>query len=139
VAERKGFWSDEMSQNFMIGGEGAISTSLLSPKIAACRLGISTKTLKGHVDDGELRYINVGRGKKKTRRMFTGSDLDEFIERRGRRDVPCQSTNIKKVRSTTSTSSSKVIGFTDLRDARTREKLTHLNGTNATGQNGASR
>ena len=55
----------------MISGEGAIPTSLLSPKIAALRLGISTKTLKGHVDDGELRYINVGRGKKKPRRKFT--------------------------------------------------------------------
>src|SRR5216683_1468164 len=99
------------------GGDG-----LLTPKMAARYLGISVKTLTGHTDDGEIRYINVGRGKKKKRRMYTRPDLEEFKERRAQREVKCLSTGTRKARSTTTTSNSKVIAFTALRDARTREK-----------------
>jgi hypothetical protein len=99
-----------------------MSTLLLSPKIAACQLGISVKTLIGHVDDGEIRYINVGRGTKKIRRMFTGIDLEEFIERRAQRDMPCQSTGRKNHRTTNMTSSTAAIGFTAQRNARLAEK-----------------
>jgi predicted site-specific integrase-resolvase len=57
---------------------------LLTPKIAAERLGVSIKTLIGFARDGEIRYINVSRGKKKTRRMFTDQDIEDFKERRAR-------------------------------------------------------
>ncbi|QBP23787.1 DNA-binding protein [Bradyrhizobium diazoefficiens] len=95
-----------------------MSPHLRSPQSAAERLGVSVKTLNGYVRDGELRYINVGRGSKKQRRKFTDEDLDELIERRARRDVPCQSISTKTARSTISTSSTKVFAFTALRDAR---------------------
>jgi hypothetical protein len=39
-----------------------MSPPLLLPKMAAERLGVSTKTLNGYVQGGELRYINVGSG-----------------------------------------------------------------------------
>src|SRR6516164_2399569 len=37
---------------------------------AAAKLGCSIKTLNGHVDAGELRYVVIGHGKKRVRRMF---------------------------------------------------------------------
>ena len=99
-----------------------MSNSLRSPKKVADRLGVSIKTLNGFVRNGELRYINVGNGTKKMRRKFTDEDIQEFIERRARRDVPCRSTSTRTARSTTTTSNSKVIGFTALRDARDKTR-----------------
>ena len=110
-----------------------MSTPLRSPKETAAILGVSTKTVDGYVRDGELRYINVGRGTKKQRRMFTDEDIDDFIQGRGKRDVPCQSTSTKTARSITSTSGSRVLAFTALRDARANEKLKRSNATNGTG------
>ena len=69
---------------------------LRTPKEAAERLQTSVEQLTGFVRDGELKYVNLGRGKKRPRRMFTDEDLDEFIERRKRREVSellCRSTN----------------------------------------------
>ena len=112
-----------------------MSTQLRSPQSAAERLGVSVKTLNGYVRDGELRYINVGRGTKKLRRKFTDEDLEELIQRRAQRDVPCQSTSTRTARSTTTISNSRVIGFTALRDARANERLKHSNAPNETGRN----
>src|ERR1700739_2858414 len=110
--------------------------SLLSPKIAAGLLHISTKTLSGFVSDGEIRYVNVGRGKVKRRIMFTETDLAEFIEHRARRDVPCRSTSTTTARSITSISNSRVIGFTALRDARISERPKHSSETSGSGRRG---
>ena len=38
---------------------------LLTPAQAARRLGMSEKTLRGHVRTGDIRYVNVGRGKER--------------------------------------------------------------------------
>jgi excisionase family DNA binding protein len=38
---------------------------LKTPSEAARRLGISIRTLRSLVGDGDLRYINVGRGKQR--------------------------------------------------------------------------
>ena len=59
---------------------------LRTPKEAAERLHTSVEQLTAFVRDGELKYINLGRGKKRPRRMFTDEDLDEFIERRTRKE-----------------------------------------------------
>src|SRR5438105_1152321 len=83
---------------------------------ASAILDVSIKTLKGFVSRGEIRYIDVGNGLKKKRRMFTESDLLEFIERRGQRDIPCRCISANTARSITSISYSRVIGFTALRD-----------------------
>jgi hypothetical protein len=40
------------------------------------------------VRNGEIRYVIIGRGKKRPRRMFTAADVEEFIQRQTRRDVP---------------------------------------------------
>ena len=52
-------------------------TPLRTPRSAADWLGVSVKTLRGLVQDGELRYVNVGRGKKNIRRMFADEDLQD--------------------------------------------------------------
>ncbi|MFG1376105.1 helix-turn-helix domain-containing protein [Xanthobacter autotrophicus] len=88
---------------------------LLTMEEAAAELGISAKTLRGHVKDGQITYIAIGRGVKKPRRMFDVCDIEAFKERRRRTD-PCPSTNQRARRSTTSTSSGQVVGFMALRD-----------------------
>jgi excisionase family DNA binding protein len=90
---------------------------LLTPAEAADTLGVSVKTLVGHIKDGELRYINVGRGGKKPRRMFDLTDLSDFKERRTRRESPCRSINRNALPSTITTSRCEVIAFTALRNA----------------------
>jgi hypothetical protein len=113
---------------------------LLTPKQAAADIGISVKTLTGHANDGEIRYINVGRGKKKTRRMYDPNDIKEFKERRARREVPqCQSTATRKARSTTTISDSKVIAFTALQNARTNVTQNPSKLPSATGRNSKPR
>lgn len=90
----------------------------LDVKQAARKLGTTEDQVRGFVQDGELRYINVGRGKKRPRLRFTEADLDEFIERRMRKSEPiCQSTNRKSHRFTGSTSKSGAVGFTAQRNA----------------------
>ena len=78
------------------------------------RLRISEDMLRGLVRDGEMRFVNVGRGKIKPRIMFTDRDIDDFIAARQRR-LACPSTS-RKARRTTGTSSNVVVtGFAALR------------------------
>jgi hypothetical protein len=66
---------------------------LLTPNEAAHRLRICKKTLLAHVQAGDLRYIDVGLGKVKPRRMFAPADIIDFISRHTRKDSPpCWST-----------------------------------------------
>jgi excisionase family DNA binding protein len=111
------------------GGISAVTTpkrddGLLSLDEAAQHLNITPDQVKGFAQDGELRYINVGRGKKRPRIRFTIEDLNEFIERRKRRDVAaCQSIGRRsQPRITGSISKSEVIGFTALRAAQIARK-----------------
>lgn len=90
---------------------------------AARRLGVSIRTLRGLVSSGELRYVNVGRGKQREKMMFTDNDLDDLIAGRTRQKAQqCPSTSPKVRRSTTSTSSGEVIAFTARRNGRTDAK-----------------
>src|SRR5262249_9474167 len=91
---------------------------LRTPAEAARRLGCSIKTLNGHVASGALRYVDVGHGKRRQRRMFTDADLDDFIANQTRKDVPCPSTKTRARRSGSSISSSQVIDFTAPRRPR---------------------
>src|SRR5665647_567803 len=122
-----------------IGRRDQAASTSLTPKQAASFLRISVKTLTGHADDGEIRYTDVGRGKKNKRRMYEVADLEEFKKRRTRRDVPCQSTSTKKARSTISTSSSKENGFMALRDARIKEKQRPSSGRSGSARNNRPR
>jgi excisionase family DNA binding protein len=92
----------------------------LSPAQAAQELGISIKTLRGHVEDGSLPFINIGRGKKYRRMAFDPADLEDFKLRR--KETICPSTSIRTRPSTTTTSGSKVIGFMARLSALTAEK-----------------
>ena len=91
---------------------------------AAAKLNCSIKTLNGHVAAGELKYIVIGRGRKRTRRMFSDADLNEFITDKARKDAPCPSTRTETAvrRSSISTSKSTVIGFMEARSKRRAEK-----------------
>ena len=98
--------------------KAAGSPGLLVIGQAAAYLGITEDQVAGFVQDGELSYINVGRGKKRARYRFTIPDLQAFIEHRRRREVLCRSTSPKGHRSTTSTSRPEVIGFMAARVAQ---------------------
>jgi excisionase family DNA binding protein len=96
-------------------------TNLMDGKEAAKWLKITEDQLAALVHDGEISYINTGRGKKRPRRRFAEEDLEEFKARRRRREV-CLSGNPKTRRSTDMTSGSAVIGFTAQRNARLAKK-----------------
>jgi excisionase family DNA binding protein len=69
---------------------------LRTPKEVAAQLGCSLRTLRVHVQSGALRYINVGNGKKRERRMFAESDVDAFIYQQSRKktsDTPLNATH----------------------------------------------
>jgi len=93
---------------------------LRTPAEAARKLGCSVKTLRAHVAAGDLRYVIIGKGTKRPRRMFADPDLNEFIANQTRKDVPCPSTRIETAarRSSISISKSKVIGFMEARNRR---------------------
>jgi hypothetical protein len=78
---------------------------------AAAKLGCSIKTLNGHVASGALRYVIIGHGTKRPRRMFSVADLDAFIVNQTRKDVPCPSIATRAPRSGNTTSSGEVIAF----------------------------
>src|SRR5262245_28942520 len=97
-------------------------SDLKTPRETATRLRCSVKTLAMHVRSGALRYVIIGHGTKRPRRMFTEADINEFIECQTRREVPYPYTNRKARRSTTSTSNGDVVAFTALRSKRTGAK-----------------
>jgi excisionase family DNA binding protein len=98
-----------------------MSRDLLDSREAARRLNITPDQLAALVQDGEISYINVGRGRKRPRRRYTEEDIEEFLERRRRREA-CLSIGTRDHRSTVSTSRSAVIGFTAQRAARLARK-----------------
>ena len=79
---------------------------------AAAKLGISVKTLNGYVETGALKYVALGHGKRRKRKMFTDADLNEFIANQTRKDDPCPSTASRARRTGTSISGGEVIAFT---------------------------
>src|SRR5262249_21906522 len=91
---------------------------LRTPAEAARKLHCSVKTLNGHIASGALRYVVIGHGTKRPRKMLTDADLDQFIANQTRKDVPCPSTKTRARRSGSSISSSQVIDFTAPRRRR---------------------
>src|SRR5262245_38926120 len=82
---------------------------------AAAKLGISIKTLNGHVASGALKYVAIGHGKRRARKMFTDADLNEFIANQTRKEPPCLSDATRGRRFTRTTSRSTVVAFSALR------------------------
>jgi hypothetical protein len=89
---------------------------------AAAKVGCSEKTLKGFIDSGALRYVNIGHGTKRPRRRFTDSDIAEFIANQTEKDSPCPSIETRARRTGISISNGEVIGFTARRSARAAAK-----------------
>lgn len=63
-----------------------IAPPLLSMAEAAKLLGICVKTLRRHVQAGEISYIAIGRGTKRPWRKFAVEDIEEFKARHRRTD-----------------------------------------------------
>jgi excisionase family DNA binding protein len=61
---------------------------LLRPVEAAKRLRMSVKTLRKHVRDGSIRFVEIGRGAVRRRMAFTTTQLDDFIKRRSGLNLP---------------------------------------------------
>src|SRR5262245_7164500 len=57
----------------------SVPGGLLTAAQAAAKLNCSIKTLNTHVKAGGLRYVAIGHGVKRSHRMFTDADLNEFI------------------------------------------------------------
>jgi excisionase family DNA binding protein len=81
-----------------------VTTSLRTPLEAAARLRCSLKTLRRHVETGRLRYVEIGHGKHRSRRMFADADINAFIELQTREDIPCQfsKTRVRHIGASTS-------------------------------------
>jgi hypothetical protein len=96
---------------------------LLLPPQAAARLNVTVEQLFALVRDGELRYVNIGRGAKRPRYAFTDADINQLIEKRQTREATCPSIGPKNPRRISgSTSKSLVVGFTALRNAQIARK-----------------
>jgi hypothetical protein len=80
---------------------------------AAARLRMSPKTFDAHVEAGAIRYVLVGRGTVRQRRMFTDRDLDEFVANQTRKDVPlpCLSAKTRAHPIGTTISNGEVVAF----------------------------
>jgi hypothetical protein len=89
-----------------------------TPAEAAAKLGCSIKTLNGHVAAGALKYVIVGHGMKRPRKMFADADLDQFIAAQTRKDQPCPSAAIRGRRTGSTTFKSEVVAFSDLQRRR---------------------
>src|ERR1700722_11300357 len=106
--------------------ESRMKKSLLSPQQAAQRLHVSGDTLDGLVQDGELPFVNVGRGKKRPRRMFEEAVIDAFIERRTQRGKGCISTKSAGRNTGRRKSGSRGNNIVDLLDVRIAERRKRL-------------
>jgi hypothetical protein len=89
---------------------------------ATAKLGCSAKTLNGHVASGALRYVIIGHGTKRPRKMFTDSDLEAFIQAQTRKDPPCRSIATRARHTGNLISAGEVIDFTAPRKPRPAAK-----------------
>jgi hypothetical protein len=91
---------------------------------AAERIGCSAKTLRDHVRSGALRYVLIGHGTRRLRKMFADSDINDFIANQTRKDSPASwpSSKTSARRSGATTSKSEVVAFTARPNARTGGK-----------------
>ncbi|MBC7279996.1 helix-turn-helix domain-containing protein [Hoeflea sp.] len=83
-------------------------TPLLTPAKAAAFLSISVETLAAIVARGDLPYVEVGAGEKRTRRRFDPADLEAYVGER-----KCRSGNVRDKTHSPTTSRS---GVTDIQE-----------------------
>jgi hypothetical protein len=95
---------------------------LRTPAEAAAKLGCSIKTLNAHVAAGDLRYVIIGKGKKRVRRMYADADLDEFIANQTRKAMPCPSAATRGRHSGNTASKSEIVSFSEVQRRRRSAK-----------------
>jgi Helix-turn-helix domain len=102
-----------------------VPDGLMTEAEAAGRLRCSLKTVRKHMHGGALRYVSIGLGEKRKRRMIAQSDLNEFIRNQTRTESSqeCLSTGTSARRIGSSIFKSELIGFTARRKARLAAKL----------------
>lgn len=83
---------------------------LTMPKFSKAS-NMAVKTIKRHIDAGNLNWRNVGHGERRIRRGFTLPDVADFYRRIKRGAALCQCTDTATLPSGTSTSSGRVIDF----------------------------
>jgi hypothetical protein len=93
---------------------------LLTPAQAAAELAISTRQLRDLSLDGDIPFINVGRGDRPARR-YEMSDLEAF--KAERRTISCRSSSAPAPKRTATTSAPKVFDIQAILAARQSEKL----------------
>ena len=84
---------------------------LRTPAEAAAKLGCSVKTLNGHVAARAVKYVIIGHGTKRPRKMFTDADLNQFITNQTREASPCPSAVTRARPTGNTTFKSEVIAF----------------------------
>ncbi|MBN3537801.1 helix-turn-helix domain-containing protein [Sphingomonas pseudosanguinis] len=89
-------------------------TELLTPEQAAHRLSVCTKTLRRLRQDGHIRYVAITDRKIR----YRPEDCDDYVASRARKAPECPSTKRVNRRTSTTTSSSKVVDFTARRAQR---------------------
>jgi hypothetical protein len=99
-----------------------IREPLMTPKVAAAKLGLSVKTLMVHVAAGRLRFINVGTKTRKVHR-FTDYSLEKFVESQKIREQPCPSSSVPALKPTVSTFNSGAVDFLAIPKPETRKQL----------------
>ncbi|MCV0379031.1 MAG: helix-turn-helix domain-containing protein [Nitratireductor sp.] len=94
--------------------------ALMTPAEAAAQLGISSRQLRDLTTDGEIPFVNIGRGERATRR-YDPIDIAAFIM--ARKKTACPSISAPAHRSTATTSAVVGIDFQARRTARRNAKL----------------
>jgi hypothetical protein len=97
-----------------------IESDLLTSDESAQRLRMSRRTFDGHVANGDISYIVVGLGLKRSRKRFDPADLDRFQEKQRR--TACRSTNVKARKRTPTVFRSEVVDFQALLEQRRAAK-----------------
>ena len=88
---------------------------LLTAKATARLLGMDVKTLDALADKGVIRPVRRG-----NLRAYTEGDIRAYLTES---PSPCPSTNPPKAPTSSTTSRSKVVAFTDLRASRRAARL----------------
>ena len=89
---------------------------------AAAKLGCSVKALDGYIKAGALRYVPLGHGTKRVRKMLADTDLNEFITNQTRKDSPCPSAATRARRSGSTDSKSEIVSFSEVQRGRRSAK-----------------
>lgn len=104
----------------------ALIDELLTEAEAAVKLGMSTRTFKGYVDEGRIIPIPIGRGLKRQTRRYDPADVEtlkrKLQEAEAERRERCRYAKTPARGSTPTSSRSEVYDFMALRNERMNAK-----------------